>query len=60
MILTESEVGGMISANCKRNTIIESKMVTPKVSFSPESGGSVKPSNVIDEIITQGIIKLNP
>lgn len=30
----------------------------PNVSFSPESGGKVKPSNAIDEIRTQGTIKL--
>lgn len=30
----------------------------PNVSFSPESGGSVKPSSAIDEIKTHGTIKL--
>lgn len=33
-------------------------MYVPKVNFSPESGGNVKPSNAIDEIKTQGTIKL--
>jgi hypothetical protein len=41
-------------------TIIDSNIVTPSVSFSPESGGSVKLNKVIDDIITLGIIKLNP
>lgn len=30
----------------------------PNVSFSPESGGSVKPSKAIEEISTHGTIKL--
>jgi len=41
-------------------TIILSNMVTPRVNFSPESGGSVKLSKVIEDIMTLGIIKLNP
>ena len=35
-------------------------MVTPNVNFSPESGGKVKLSNVIDEIMTLGTIRLKP
>lgn len=30
----------------------------PRVNFSPESGGRVKPSNAIDEISTQGTMRL--
>jgi hypothetical protein len=30
----------------------------PRVNFSPESGGSVKPNRAIDEIKTHGTIKL--
>ena len=30
----------------------------PKVSFSPESGGSVKPRSAIEEMRTQGTIRL--
>lgn len=30
----------------------------PSVSFSPESGGNVKPNRAIDEISTHGTIKL--
>jgi len=30
----------------------------PNVSFSPESGGNVNPNNAIDEIRTQGTIRL--
>lgn len=41
-------------------TIIERRMVTPSVSFSPESGGSVKLSSVIEEMITLGTIRLKP
>ncbi len=36
----------------------ENNIYLPKVNFSPESGGSVKPSNAIEEINTQGTIKL--
>lgn len=32
--------------------------ILPSVSFSPESGGNVKPSSAIDDIKTQGTIKL--
>ena len=35
-------------------------MVTPRVSFSPESGGRVKLNKVIEDIITEGIIRLKP
>ena len=30
----------------------------PKVSFSPESGGRVNPNRAIDEIKTQGMMRL--
>lgn len=39
-------------------TVIESKMVTPRVNFSPESGGRANPRRVIDDIRTQGTIRL--
>lgn len=34
------------------------QLYLPRVNFSPESGGSVKPSRAIDEIKTHGTIKL--
>ena len=39
---------------------LESERVAriPRVSFSPESGGKVKPSRAIEEIRTQGTIRL--
>lgn len=48
MIETASEVGGNDSVSCNIKTDIESKMVTPKLIFSPDSGGRVKPSKVIE------------
>ena len=36
----------------------EKTVFLPNVSFSPESGGSVKPSKAIEEISTHGTIKL--
>lgn len=60
MIDTASDVAGSASVNCNMKTVIERRMVTPSVSFSPESGGSVKPSSVIDEMMEHGMIKLKP
>lgn len=37
---------------------IRSRIYLPSVSFSPESGGNVKPSRAIDDISTHGTIKL--
>jgi len=34
------------------------KYILPKVSFSPESGGSVKPNSAIEDMRTQGTIRL--
>ncbi len=36
---TTSDVGGMISARSKKNTVNESKMLIDKLTFSPESDG---------------------
>lgn len=36
---TANDVGGMISANSKKNTVRESKIETQSVTFSPESEG---------------------
>lgn len=47
-MLTASLVGGSVSVSCNMNTDIDSKMVTPSEIFSPDSGGNVKPSNVIE------------
>ena len=60
MIDIESEVAGKILLNWTRNTVIESRMVTPRCNFSPDSGGDEKLNNVIDDNIIQGIIKLKP
>lgn len=38
----------------------KSKLCIPKASFSPESGGNIKSSNVNNEINRHGMIKLNP
>ena len=37
---------------------VHKRQILPRVSFSPESGGRVKPNNAILEIRTQGTIKL--
>jgi hypothetical protein len=55
---TASDVLGMDSETVLRNTVNDSSIVTSNVSFSPESGGSVNPSKAIDEISTQGTIRL--
>lgn len=36
---TASDVGGIISANSKKNTVNESRIDTQSVTFSPESDG---------------------
>lgn len=36
---TVSEVGGILSPMTMRKTVIESKVVMPRVTFSPESDG---------------------
>lgn len=55
---TASEVAGMVSATMFKNTVRDRRIVTPRDSFSPESGGRVKPNTAIDAIRTQGTIKL--
>lgn len=55
---TASEVAGIVSATILRNTVSDSRIVTPRDSFSPESGGNVKPSTAIEAINTHGTIKL--
>lgn len=55
---TASEVAGMVSATMFRKTVSDSRMVTPSDSFSPESGGNVKPRTAIEAISTQGTIRL--
>ena len=41
------------------NIMIDIRVITPSVSFSPESGGRVKPSTAIDTIRIQGTMRLN-
>ena len=41
-----------------RSYFTQIQMNPPSVSFSPESGGSVNPSRAMEEISTQGTIKL--
>lgn len=55
---TASDVAGMVSATILRKTVSDSRMVTPRDNFSPESGGNVNPSTAIDAISTHGTIKL--
>jgi len=38
--------------------MLEINQNLPKVSFSPESGGSVNPSRAMDEMRTHGTIRL--
>ena len=51
---TASEVCGMASATMSMKTQSDMKMVTPSVSFSPDSTGSVKPSRVMAEMSAEG------
>ena len=60
MTETASEVAGRTSDNWSMKTDMERRIVTPSVSFSPDSGGSVNPSNVMDEMRQQGMMRLNP
>ena len=55
---TASLVAGMASATTCENTVRESRIVTPSDSFSPESGGSVKPSTAMEAMRMQGTIRL--
>ncbi|KPM02706.1 hypothetical protein QR98_0011240 [Sarcoptes scabiei] len=41
-------------------TVIESKIVTPNCSFSPDSGGNEKLNKVIEDRIMHGMIRLKP
>ena len=48
-----------ISSSCDSHLDINYNTFSlPKVSFSPESGGSVKPRRAIEDIRTQGTIRL--
>lgn len=60
MTETASDVAGRTSDNWSMKTDMDSRIVTPRVSFSPDSGGSVNPSNVMDEMRQQGMMRLNP
>lgn len=55
---TASDVAGIVSATMLRNTVSDKRIVTPKDSFSPESGGNVNPSTAIEAISTHGTIRL--
>jgi len=41
-----------------KKVLLKEGNTSPKVSFSPESGGKVKPSRAMDEMRTQGTIRL--
>lgn len=55
---TASDVAGIVSATMLRKTVSDKRIVTPSDSFSPESGGRVKPSTAMEAIRTHGTIKL--
>lgn len=55
---TASEVAGIVSATIFRNTVRDKRMVTPRDSFSPESGGKVNPRTAMLAIRTHGTIRL--
>jgi hypothetical protein len=55
---TASEVFGIDSETVLRKTVSDRRIVTSSVSFSPESGGRVKPSSAIEDMRTQGTIRL--
>ena len=41
-----------------RLLVLDNNFLIPKLNFSPESGGKVKPRTAIDAISRQGTIKL--
>ena len=47
-----------ISRKKTRNKFVQSTLTLPSVSFSPESGGRVNPRRAIEEMSTQGTIRL--
>ena len=42
----------------RSNSVLDNNFLIPKLNFSPESGGKVKPRTAIDAISRQGTIKL--
>ena len=55
---TDIEVGGIISARSKKNTVNESRMEMDKETFSPESDGKWNTSTDKNEMPTQGMMTL--
>jgi len=51
-------VTGNMSPTIVENMVMASNIVTPKLSFSPESGGRVNPSTAMDAMRRQGTIRL--
>lgn len=56
---TNSEVAGILSAMSNMNTEKANRTVIPSVIFSPESGGSQKPSRLSTVSHKQGKMMLN-
>jgi hypothetical protein len=54
-----SDVAGMFSAINSMNTENANRTVNPRVTFSPESGGSKNPVNVSEDNNAQGMMTLN-
>lgn len=52
------DVIGMMDDTVFRNMVRDSKIVTPRDNFSPESGGKVKSRTAMEDIRRQGTIRL--
>ena len=55
---TDMEVGGIISARSKKNTVSESRMEMDNDTFSPESDGKWNTSTERNEMPTHGMMTL--
>ena len=53
-----SDLGGMISVTTTRNTVIDTRVEIPTVTFSPDWLGIQKPSRATRVMRRQGKIKL--
>ena len=55
---TDKELSGMIPVMSCKNMMIESRVVISSAIFSPLSGGSVNPRTHMNEMSTQGKMRL--
>ena len=51
-------VGGIVSATSSKKTVSDSKTVTPRLTFSPDSGGRKKVKSATSDRNMHGISRL--